>query len=217
MNEPERINLGRFRWDQKTQYLYPQDQNGNDIIDEAKRLTNKQQALIECLYKAAPEKVTSDEIMLYVWGSEHISNENLPELINCTREVLEDSDNTLIGNVPGVGYSLDCETLTGQEEKIHQEMRELAEVLDETTTAEGQAFNGIAWARLGIVAVLAVISVINIKHFVEAYQLKKRFIETRLAVPYPHIEKTEDENKLIVTVEGKECIYEKDVEIITCP
>ncbi|NGN97392.1 helix-turn-helix domain-containing protein [Grimontia sp. S25] len=217
MNETERIILGRFRWDRLTQYLYPQDQDGNDVIEDAKRLTNKQQALIECLYNAAPEKVTRDDITLYVWGSEHISQESLPQLINRTRQVLEDSDKTLISNVPGVGYSLACETLAGQEEETHQEMRELTEVLNERPVVEDQASNGIAWIRLAIVAVLAVISVINIKHFVEAYQFKKGFIETRLAVPYPHIEKTEDENKLIVTVEGKECIYEKDVEIINCP
>ncbi|CZF78589.1 invasion protein regulator [Grimontia celer] len=217
MNESERIILGRFRWDRKTQYLYSQDQDGNDVIDEAKRLTNKQQALIECLYNAAPKKVTRDDITRYVWGSEHISQESLPQLINRTRQVLEDSDKTLISNVPGMGYSLACETFAVQAEETHQQMRELAGVIDETPAVEDQTTNNTAWVRLAIVAVLAVISAINIKHFVEAYQFKKGFIETRLAVPYPHIEKTEDENKLIVTVEGKKCIYEKDVEIINCP
>ncbi|CZF86078.1 winged helix-turn-helix domain-containing protein [Grimontia marina] len=217
MSKSGRIFIGQFRWDRQTQYLYPQDQDGRDVIGNAKRLTNKQQALIDCLYIAAPNKVSREAITQYVWGSEHISQESLPQLINRTRQVLEDSDKTLISNVPGQGYSLNCETISVQVENMPQEAPGFAEVINETQTVDDQASINSASGRLAIVAILAVVTVINISHFIDAYQSKKRFIETRFATPYPHIEKTDDENKLIVTVESKECIYEKDIEIINCP
>ncbi|GAL04232.1 hypothetical protein JCM19237_2383 [Photobacterium aphoticum] len=108
--------IGHFHWDQRTHSLHPLTEEKGDTGGDIKRLTNKQQALLSCLYTASPSPVPNHIIVKTVWGSGHISAESLPQLISRTRQILDDKKKSIIINHPGHGYSLSLTSIDTPEQ-----------------------------------------------------------------------------------------------------
>ncbi|KII75647.1 winged helix-turn-helix domain-containing protein [Vibrio renipiscarius] len=224
MHTPEKIIIGQYRWDKLSKYLYPNTDGGDDSANNGKSLTNKQQALLQCLYDAAPNTLTREELTLSIWQSEHISQESLPQLINRTRRTLEDNDKSIIINTPGIGYSLNCITEHPQADLTQADSIQVIENTDDaqpinvvrSTAQKPRLFLEKKKIRFAIVALIIGLSVFNAWNLCSAYLDKQAFIKTRFATPCTNIEKTNDSNKLKVTIDNIECIYEKNNEIIYC-
>ncbi|WP_322802837.1 winged helix-turn-helix domain-containing protein [Vibrio alfacsensis] len=199
--------LGNFTWDRTTHYLKPLVPN--DHSEDPKTLTNKQKALLSCLVDAHPNTISNTEIIKKVWGNEHISQESLPQLINRTRRVLEDSQKNILVNKPGIGYSLNFEFAP----------KTLADNNVESLPPQPQSqavkkSHSNRWRAVTLV--LTLVTVFNVWHTAQALYYKMDFERVLHASPYSEIKKDENGN-VIVTIDNHECIYHKDQLLLQCP
>lgn len=209
--------IGHYRWDQLTQSLHsllPQKDGTDNLV---KRLTNKQQALLTCLYTAYPAPVSNQNIVQTVWGSEHISVESLPQLISRTRQVLSDSSKTLIVNHPGHGYSL---TLTD----IPQHSAQNTAVDDITINRD--PLNGrkliekLATSFIRpktLFSLLLLATVWNGLNLWDVYEQRQSYEAFLFHTRYPYISKTEQPHQLFVTIGNETCLYDQKTKTLDCP
>ena len=215
LSQTATLFIGNYRWDPATQSLYPQSTASQDIHGEVKRLTNKQQALILCLFEAYPSPLSKQDIILSVWGNEHLSAESLPQLISRTRQALEDTQKSLIVNHPGQGYSLNVQ------------MKERASSHAEANNAESAPYHAPprtsdkanASFTLGrvILTLLIAATAWNLWNLSEAYHYKTVYENILFHTPYPLLETTDNPDVLKVTIDNNACLYEKTTKTLDCP
>lgn len=108
--KPKSIRLGKFHWVPGEALLHsPNDSMAN------KKLTNKQVQLLSCLYDHTPERVKKNTLVEQIWPSQFISAESLPQLINRTRNTLEDTNKEIITHYRNEGYSLNWQSISDNE------------------------------------------------------------------------------------------------------
>ncbi|OLQ91020.1 hypothetical protein BIY22_18875 [Vibrio panuliri] len=179
---------------------------GEDIT-----ITPKQLRLLQCLYKAHPEVLQRKDIVDFVWESKPTSPESLPQLINRTRIVLEDSNKDILVNEPGVGYSLnfkqsDNDNLTSiNEQTIPNELFPPSREKRKEHTLLSKL----------VIPVCLGVTFWNLWSTAEAVYYANQFKKVFQAVPYPHM-KPLDDNRIFIVIDDNECIYNKSTQILKC-
>ncbi|CZF78586.1 invasion protein regulator [Grimontia celer] len=212
-----RFILGEFRWDVATQFLFPQSGDGEDLIDEGKRLTKKQQALLLCLLNEEAKPLSREKIISTVWGNQHISPESLPQLINRTRAILGDEEKRIIENHPGIGYSLNVviqELSTDTEIEKKEKQHDIFESEFYNPTSE----KSFEWSFVDVaLSLLIAMTFINLFTFYDSFSTRKEFDSMFNAERYSEVREGDFTNELIVTIDGVECSYEKGTQTLYCP
>ncbi|WP_039987922.1 winged helix-turn-helix domain-containing protein [Vibrio owensii] len=214
MKNNNRIVLGKFTWDRTTHYLLPSLLSGKTEEQDTVKLTNKQKALLNCLVDAHPNTISNKEIIQQVWGYEHISQESLPQLINRTRRTLEDSDKSILINVPGVGYSLNFAAAEQEELVSETPIEPKQEAIVTSDARKGYHQNKKLWRFL--FAALLVVTMFNLWNTANALYYKHDYEKVLRAAPYPETKRLDD-GTITVTIDNHECTYYKDQLLLQCP
>ncbi|ELI0634985.1 winged helix-turn-helix domain-containing protein [Vibrio harveyi] len=214
MKNNNRIVLGKFTWDRTTHYLLPSLLSGKTEEQDTVKLTNKQKALLNCLVDAHPNTISNKEIIQQVWGYEHISQESLPQLINRTRRTLEDSDKSILINVPGVGYSLNFDVVEEEEFASEPQIEPKQKTIVTSGIQTGYYQKQKLWHLL-FVALLGV-TMFNLWNTANALYYEHDFKKVLRAEPYPET-KHLDDGTITVTIDNHECTYHKDQLLLQCP
>ncbi|MHA2739525.1 winged helix-turn-helix domain-containing protein [Vibrio harveyi] len=214
MKNNNRIVLGKFTWDRTTHYLLPSLLSGKTEEQDTVKLTNKQKALLNCLVDAHPNTISNKEIIQQVWGYEHISQESLPQLINRTRRTLEDSDKSILINVPGVGYSLNFDVVEEEEFASEPQIEPKQKTIITSGIQTGYYQKQKQWHLL-FVALLGV-TMFNLWNTANALYYEYDFKKVLRAEPYPET-KHLDDGTITVTIDNHECTYHKDQLLLQCP
>lgn len=195
--------LGNFMWEIESRKLLRIDNGIFKSSCESISLTHRQDQLLQCLLSAHPETLSRQQIIEKIWGSQHISQESLPQLINRTRQTLEDTSKRIIINKVGVGYKLKFNTIEGSnvtmdnKDKLSLKKRKLDRY----------------W--LIIVVGLGILTLLNIWHFAAAIGYKLEFEKVLQAKKYPYITPIDSEKSTVI-IDNHECIYDRTQLLLTC-
>lgn len=100
-NHKEQFVIGKFIFDFKNQLLI--------IGKEPRRLTKKENEILRLLCLSVNEIVTRDTILFSIWGdNDYFIGRSLDVFIAKLRKYLSDDPTVQIGNIPKVGYILEC-------------------------------------------------------------------------------------------------------------
>ncbi|GHA31448.1 transcriptional regulator [Photobacterium aphoticum] len=205
----KKLILGNFSWDADTRYLHRITTDASQAANSTVVLTPKQYQLLKCLYDAAPQTLNRVAIIEHVWGTTHISTESLPQLINRTRQTLEDKDKTILVNTPGVGYSLLFEEID-----IKEDSEDLSEI-DAATHWFSQVNRPGERGWFALITLLSVAMLYNGWQYMTALYYQHEMQGIQHAVPYPEVQPI-DNDHLSVTVDIHECIYDKTQRLLKC-
>ncbi|HAS6024891.1 TPA: helix-turn-helix domain-containing protein [Vibrio vulnificus] len=195
--------LGNFMWEIESRKLLRIDNGICKSSCESISLTHRQDQLLQCLLSAHPETLSRQQIIEKIWGSQHISQESLPQLINRTRQTLEDTSKRIIINKVGVGYKLKFNKIEGSnvtmdnKDKLSLKKRKLDRY----------------W--LIIVVGLGILTLLNIWHFAAAIGYKLEFEKVLQAKKYPYITPIDSEKSTVI-IDNHECIYDRTQLLLTC-
>lgn len=216
MNDrPDTLTLGNFTWHVNSRRLERIHREESEQPLQDVTLTYKQFRLLKCLFDAYPNVLEREKIVDYVWESKPTSTESLPQLINRTRQTLEDIEKCILVNEPGVGYSL---SFTLELEPVPDTQCEvtLKPRYDQNINGLDEQKSGsknILWRTIFLVAFA--LSVINVWHAAEAIYYHSDFKRVLQAKPYPHTTPL-DGDKILVKIDGHECTYEKSKLLLKC-
>ncbi|KLV02120.1 hypothetical protein ABT58_04345 [Photobacterium aphoticum] len=216
------VVLGRFSWDVNSRELYRLDKNDEHYAKKCV-LTPKQHQLLTCLIDAYPSTLKKEQIIEKVWGSKHISQESLPQLINRTRQSLEDGNKSILVNEPGIGYSLNFTPV------VSDRTTKTAPCMpdnDDTSTStqpmmESQLSNAPSvsirhplWCAL--LGCLFFGLILNLWKLTTAIYYQQDFLDVLNAKPYPEMTKGQD-GIIHLTIDNHECTYYKTQLLLQCP
>lgn len=205
----KRLILWNFSWDADTRHLQRITTDASQTADSTVVLTPKQYQLLKCLYDAYPQTLNRISIIEHVWGTTHISAESLPQLINRTRQSIEDKDKTILVNTPGVGYSLSIEEIDIEEKCDDSPEIELSTQWFSLVNRPGER----GWFAL--ITLLSVAMLYNSWQYMTALYYQHEMKSIQHAVPYPEVQPI-DNDHLSVTVDIHECIYDKTQRLLKC-
>ncbi|MGF1688552.1 helix-turn-helix domain-containing protein [Photobacterium japonica] len=213
--EHNNLIVGAFSWNVDTRNLQRITDTASSDQKQSVMLTPKQYQLLRCLVDAFPQTLQKEHIIEKVWGTKHISAESLPQLINRTRQVLEDNEKQILVNVPGVGYSLQFK-VTPVTDKKTDDIENLKKV---QKVQINQPLNKrkILIERLSILFIvfLTALSIWNMKEFILAVHYKQVMQEIQHAKPYPDRQPI-DETKISITIDNHKCIYDNAKFLLKC-
>ncbi|KOR97960.1 hypothetical protein LO82_11090 [Vibrio vulnificus] len=195
--------LGNFMWEIKSRKLLRIDNGICKANCKPISLTHRQDQLLQCLLSAHPETLSRQQIIEKIWGSQHISQESLPQLINRTRQTLEDTSKRIIVNKVGVGYKLKFNTIE-----------------DSNITIDNKDNHSLKKRKLDhywliMITGLGILTLLNIWHFTAAIGYKLEFEKVLQAKKYPYITPI-DNKKSTVIINNHECIYDRTQLLLTC-
>nr|WP_086939885.1 winged helix-turn-helix domain-containing protein [Thaumasiovibrio occultus] len=189
--------LGEFSWCTSSREIHRIDEKPSD--NDKTILTPKQYLLLECLYQAYPHPIDKEQIIAHVWGTQHISNESLPQLIIRTRKTLEDKEKSIIVNMPGKGYLLSFKQSEAPAPVIENINKPKAYSLAQKITVLG----------------LALLTGINAMWCIKAKNEKDQFHQVMFSTPYPYI-KPVGNGELIIQVGQQECHFDSEHSALEC-
>ncbi len=203
--------LGNFTWDAESKKMERVQKENHPKVGEDITITPKQFRLLQCLYQAHPEVLQRKDIVDFVWESKPTSPESLPQLINRTRIVLEDTEKDILVNVPGVGYSLNFE-LSDKENQTSINEQTIPNEFFPPSLGKKPGYKLLP--KLALALFLGV-TILNLWSTAKAYYYANQFKKVFQAVPYPHMNPLDD-NRISIVIDDNECIYRKSTQILTC-
>ena len=204
--------LGNFIWKVESRQL-KRIANNQPSDKESISLTPKQHRLLKYLFDAHPQVRQNHQIIEYVWESKPTSSESLPQLINRTRQAIEDWDKTILINEPGVGYSLNFDIvqvddhLPSQEEEEEEEKSKMPPL-----KACRKFINSMGYLPF---IVLAIGTGFNAWETAKALYYEANFRNVFQAQPYPDM-KTLDNGNILITIDDHACIYDNSELLLQC-
>ncbi|EGR0668765.1 winged helix family transcriptional regulator [Vibrio vulnificus] len=196
--------LGNFMWYVDSRQLIRVEdavsKNGHEPI----LLTNRQEQLLKCLLSAHPKTLSKQQIIEQIWGTQHISQESLPQLIIRTRQTLEDTTKQILENKVGIGYQLNFSTI---EESEIDEKKINGENLSIQDKRERYWFS----ASILLIAV----TLFNVWNYFSAVIHKSEIQEVLRAKAYPYITRV-DKDSITISIDNRECLYDRTQFLLTC-
>lgn len=186
-------------------------------------LTPKQHQLLACLIEAYPNTLKKEQIIEKVWGSKHISQESLPQLINRTRQSLEDGNKSILVNEPGVGYSLNFTPVTADSAvkttpsiNACPDASPSTQPLSQTlrSSAPTIAVQNRLWGALCTALIVSL--AFNLWDLGTAVHYQQDFLNVLNEKPYPKMTKGQD-GIIHLTIDNHECKYYKTQLLLQCP
>ncbi|MGR5277466.1 winged helix-turn-helix domain-containing protein [Vibrio rotiferianus] len=214
MNDQEVVLVfGKYTWTVGTRVLRLAEQESEKFGLDEIGLTPKIFRLLMCLYEGRSGVVSKEQIIDFVWESKPISQESVSQLINRTRCLLEDKDKRILVNEPGIGYSLVY--VEQDKNKTSALTSELSRnVVSPTIEAVSKVQPALNVRYLGLI-LLTLITIVNLWLSGIAVYYNMGFLRVLRANPYPNIV-MKDDGKVLVKIDGSECIYDKTQFLLQC-
>ncbi|MCL2915832.1 winged helix-turn-helix domain-containing protein [Shewanella corallii] len=196
--------LGKFYWNLNSGELFTDSKENPFGRKDGIKLTCKQQKLLEALFNSYPEVLCKDDLVEKIWGGRIMSPESLPQLINRTRSVLQDSDKSIIFNQPGEGYLLRFEEVSLEPVNTKEQNAHVSFRLPKTK---------LKW---GAVCFLLALTIVNAKMLAAALNNRADFVGVTNSIPYPHVDKDSEGRVKSVAIGETTCEYEKALRKLRC-